>query len=81
MEFGVETADEYGRLADAFMLGVRRLGVLECSRANGDLVRFDPSTSEFGVRTAAGFVLTYMIVVPLPSSHQTALQYFQSNCR
>jgi len=56
-------------------------GVLQCLRTNGDRVRFNPSTNEFGVFTTAGHIATFMIVHPLPSSGQTSLQYFQSNCR
>ena len=81
LEFGVGTAEEYEALADAFMLDARRAGVLECNRANRDLVRFDPSTKEYGVLAKAGFILTYMIVTPLASSRTTALQYFRSNCQ
>jgi filamentous hemagglutinin len=77
----VATSDEYERLADAFMTGSLRVGALECSRANGDLVRFDPQTNEFGVMSTAGYLATFMVVQPLASSHQTSLQYFQSNCR
>lgn len=80
-EFGVETADEYERLADAFMAGSLRDGALECFRANGDLVRFDPRTEEFGILVTAGHIATFMIVQPLPGSRQTSLQYFRSQCQ
>jgi len=71
---------EYERLADSFMTGPLREGALECTR-DGDLVRFDPRTNEFGVLSADGHVETFMVLRPLPSSRQTALQYFQSNCK
>lgn len=80
-EFLAETADEYERLADVFMTGTLRAGASECFRSNGDLVRFDPRTDEFGVRSVVGLICTYMIVRPLPHHGQTSLQYFQSNCR
>ena len=79
-DFGAESADEYESLADAFMKGPLRHGALECTR-DGDLVRFDPRTDEFGVLTREGHVATFMILRPLPSDRQTALEYFQSNCR
>jgi hypothetical protein len=79
-EFGTKTADEYERLADAFMMGPLRDGALECSR-DGDLVRFDPGTNEFGVLTTDGHIATFMVLRPLPSDPQTPLQYFQSNCK
>lgn len=56
-------------------------GALECMRPNGDVLRFDPETEEFGVRSAAGRLATYMILRPLPSARQTALEYFQSQCK
>jgi hypothetical protein len=80
-EFGTASADEYERLAEAFMRGPLRDGALECSRANGDLVRFDPRTDEFGVIATAGHIMTFMIVRPLLSSWQTSMQYFRSNCQ
>jgi len=55
--------------------------VLECFRSNGDLVRFDPKSEEFGIMATAGHILTFMILRPLPGSSQTSLQYFRSNCR
>ena len=68
-------------MADAFMTGPLREGALECFRANGDLVRFDPRTDEFGILTMAGHIATFMIVQPLPSARRTSMQYFQSNCQ
>ncbi len=80
-EFHAASADEYERLAEAFMMEQLRAGALECRRTNGDLVRFDPRTNEFGVLSAAGHIATFMIVQPLPGDQQTPLQYFRSNCR
>ena len=79
-EFGAASAAEYERLADAFMMAPLREGALECTR-NGDLVRFDPRTDEFGVLTRDGHLATFMILRPLPSDRRTALEYFQSNCK
>lgn len=80
-EFRVETADEYERLADEFLTGPLRDGAMECLRSNGDLVRFDPRTDEFGVRAQAGHISTYLIARPLPHAGQTSVEYFQSNCK
>jgi filamentous hemagglutinin len=79
-EFGAGSADEYERQADIFMIGPLRDGALECTR-DGDLVRFDPRTDEFGVLTRDGHIATFMILRPLPSDRQTALEYFKSNCK
>lgn len=80
-EFQASTADEYERLADAFMIGPLRQGALECLNTEGNIVRFDPRTEEFGVLTGAGHIATFMIVRPLPSSRQTSMDYFRSKCR
>jgi pyocin large subunit-like protein len=79
-EFGSASADEYERRADAFMIGPLRDGAMECRRG-GDLLRFDPRTAEFGVLAVGGNIRTFMIVRPLPSARQTALEYFQSKCK
>lgn len=78
-DFAVKTADEYERLAEAFMRGPLRDGARECFKRTGELVRFDPRTAEFGVLSQDGIVYTFMIA--RPSSDQTPLQYFLSNCQ
>lgn len=78
-EFGAATADEYERLADAFLMEPLRDGALECTR-KGDLIRFDPRTNEFGIRATQGHIATFMVLRVLPSDRKTALEYFQSNC-
>ena len=80
-EFGTETAADYERRADAFMTAWLQTGILECYRKNGDRVRFNPETNEFGVSTGLGEILTFMIVRPLAGSRQTALQYYESACK
>ena len=80
-EFGAASADEYEKLADAFMKDPCPRDVLECIRTNGDRVRFDPKTATFAILTTAGHLATFMIVKPLSNSRQTPLDYFHSNCR
>jgi filamentous hemagglutinin len=41
------------------MDGPLRAGVLEKVKTNGDVIRYDPVTDEFGVKTRGGFVRTY----------------------
>jgi hypothetical protein len=72
--------DEYERKADEFLLGALRAGAEECVRSNGDRVRFDQRTDEFGVLSGVGFIRTYMIARPLPHEG-TSRDYFRSNCR
>jgi hypothetical protein len=65
-----------------FMRGPLRDGTLECQRrGTGDRVRFDPRTNTFGVATAAGVMITFLIVQPLRSSRQTPREYFESQCK
>jgi filamentous hemagglutinin len=63
------------------MMEPLREGALQCANANGDLVRFDPRTEEFGVLATTGHILTFMIARPLANSSQTSLQYFHSKCQ
>lgn len=72
--------EEYERRADEFLQGPLREGARECTRSNGDLLRFDPATEEFGTLAPEGYIRTYMILRPLPYEG-TPLQYFESNCR
>ena len=80
-EFTEITIDEYGRMADIFMLDPLPLDVKECRRKNGDRVRFDPKTEEFGVLSSDGFVRTYLVVRPLQSMRMTAIEYFERQCK
>jgi hypothetical protein len=49
-EFGVATAEEYERMADAFMMGQMNADTQECIRPNGNLRdRLDFVTVHFGV--------------------------------
>ena len=51
-------------------------GVLECYRKNGDRVRFDAKTNEFGVFSTQGFILTYMIVQAAQRAPNATLNIF-----
>ncbi|MGP1352916.1 MAG: RHS repeat-associated core domain-containing protein, partial [Parasphingopyxis sp.] len=56
---GVSTATEYQQAASTFLTGRPGRGVLQTTRANGDIRRFDPRTNEFGVITERGTIRTY----------------------
>jgi hypothetical protein len=45
----VRDAQEFEDAADKFLGGAKPVHVLECIRRQGDIVRFDPKTDEFGV--------------------------------
>lgn len=81
-EFANITQERYEQMAEEFLTGILPAGVRQCTRrSNGDLVRFDPRTLEFGVVGANGFIKTYLICNPLPSDNLTPEQYFERQCR
>lgn len=49
---------EYRAAARQFMSGSQR-GTLEGTRRDGDLVRFDPATGQFGLRSPRGVIRTF----------------------
>jgi hypothetical protein len=65
--------DEYVQTARGFHSGAPGEGVLEGIRKGGEIVRFDPSTGYFGVRTQQGMIRTFF----RPEGDAAArLQYF-----
>lgn len=65
-DFGASSTAEYEAWACGFMVGPKSANVLEAVRKGGDLVRFDPSTQEFGV-VNGGVIRTYYRPVPCSS--------------
>jgi hypothetical protein len=47
-DFGVATPAKYEAMGDRFLTGDLPPGALEQVRPNGDVVRFNPATDEFG---------------------------------
>ncbi len=60
-DFSSNSPAHYESQASAFLTGTRRTGVLEKVRPNGDLVRYDPNTNEFGVISKDGTIRTYFM--------------------
>src|SRR5262249_54413329 len=58
-DFGAKTATEYEQQAARFLNGPLQKGVLQTVRPNGDIVRFNPATNEFGVAASNGIIRTY----------------------
>jgi RHS repeat-associated protein len=75
-DFGHATAASYQAAADRFMMGNRGTGILEKVRPNGDVVRFNPATNEFGVLTKDGVLRTYYKPDPAVHGWPTNLDYF-----
>ena len=77
-EFGATTQEQYEALADMFLGGPLGAGVRDCTRANGDYCRCNPSTGEYGILDDSRHIITFMIL-----GHNTVArrrQYFLDNC-
>ncbi|WP_311970482.1 hypothetical protein [Pseudomonas baltica] len=58
-DFGAKNKLEYQAQADKFLTAPKPAGVLEKARPNGDIVRYNPGTDEFGVVSSGGSIRTY----------------------
>jgi filamentous hemagglutinin len=78
-DFDVSDADSYLSAAEGFMNKNPSASILEKVRADGDRVRFDRSTNEFGIVTPGGVLRTYYKPVS-GSGHDypTNLDYFNA---
>ena len=80
-DFGAKSDRQYEAMADAFLLGPKSSTALDYTRSQGDVVRFDPVTDEFGVLSATGEVRTYFKPVPgVTHARSTNLAYFEVSC-
>lgn len=79
-EYGYTDADAYEQGAVNFMRGDSPSGTygstLQRVRANGDIVRFNPITNEFGIARSDGVIRTYYIPEPGIHGYTTNLDYF-----
>jgi RHS repeat-associated protein len=75
-DFGATTAAEYAQQADTFLNGPLESGALEKIRPNGDIVRYNPASEEFGVATADGTIRTYFKPDPAIHGLPSNLDYF-----
>ncbi len=82
MEFGVATEEEYELLADTFLGAPLEQGAIECTRvSNGDIIRYNRMTDEFGVCSADGFIKTYFKPDPAFHRQPTNPDYFRKECK
>jgi len=59
-DFGAQTAAEYEKIASNFLTKAKPEGVLEKVRPNtGDILRYNPTTNEFGILSNNGVIRTY----------------------
>jgi len=66
---------EYEQAAKKFLSGEPSSDVLQRVRPNGDIVRFNPTTNEFGVISKSGVIRTYFIPDPIKNGISN-LEYF-----
>lgn len=77
-DFGATSPTQYQQMADNFLTGPRGANTLERTRANGDVVRYDPTTDAFGVVSSNGTVRTYYVPDPAIHGYATNLDYFNA---
>jgi len=77
-DFGATSAAQYEAMADTFLNGPRGAGVLQRTRRNGDIVRYDPATQAFGVVKPDGTIRTYYKPDPAVHGYPTNLDYFHA---
>jgi len=81
-DFGVATEADYLHLADCFLGGPASPTTLEHVRVQGDVIRFDTATNEFGVLDDNRTIRTYFRPVPgVTHRRRTNLEYYQATCR
>ena len=81
LHFQVLTALEYEALADQFLGGPLPQSAFECERANGDVVRYDPTTNEFGILCQHNCIVTYYKPTGLDRRrYPTNYHYWRRQC-
>jgi hypothetical protein len=78
---GCHTDRQYLKRADSFCGGIRSATTLECIRMReGDKLRYNTMTEEFGVLSSDNVIKTYYILTTAIVKHGSGLAYFQSEC-
>ena len=75
---GAKNAAEYEQMANRFLSGKTPPSVLEKVRVNSNIIRYNPSTEEFGVVTKTGRVKTYYKPDPNIHGYKTNFDYFDA---
>jgi hypothetical protein len=75
---GALTEAEYEAQAKSFLNGPKDPGILEKVRGNGDIVRYNPATNEFGVAQTDGTIRTYFKPDPAEHGYATNMDYFNA---
>jgi filamentous hemagglutinin len=78
-DFGATSPADYEAMADRFLTGDLPPGALEKVRPNGDVVRYNPVTEEFGVLKSGGATIrTYYVPDPAVHGYPSNLEYFHA---
>jgi len=68
----------YELLAARFLSCPPQSNLHQKTRSNGDLVRYNEVTEEFGILSAAGVVKTYFVPDPAEHGFTTNLEYYHA---
>ncbi|MGB8840196.1 MAG: hypothetical protein WCC64_03915, partial [Aliidongia sp.] len=77
-DFRALTPNEYAQQAGRLLNGPAGPTTLEMVRRNGDIVRYDPTTDEFGVVKPDGTIRTFYKPDPAVHGYPTNLDYFNA---
>jgi hypothetical protein len=80
-DFGASTPAEYQHMADTFLTGPKTIGTHELVRGNGDIVRYNETTNEFGVVGKSGQIRTFYKPTPAIHGYKTNMEYFNAQGR
>lgn len=69
---------DYGQAAERFLTGLLPVGTLEKIDSKSDIVRYNPTTEEYGVITKRGKIRTYFIPDPKKHPYPTNLDFFNA---
>lgn len=80
-QLGAADVSQYQEMADTFLGGPRDASTtLECIRRNGDRLRYNQVTEEFGILTSLGVIRTYYKADPTVHGYPHNLAYFLAKC-
>lgn len=77
-DFRAKNADEYERLAEAFLEGPADPAIIEKNRQNGDKVRYNILSQEFAIARPDGTIRTYFKPDPAVHGFPTNVDYFNA---
>ena len=77
-DFGARNRTQYESQARQFLYGPRGEEVLEKKRENGDIIRFNKRTEEFGIAREDGTIRTYFRPDPNINGGRTPLEYYNA---